>query len=607
MSRSRWFVASSSAIVVCLWGILVSGWQQSAPPAGKATDRAPVIDWSAAMPPSERNALMSEWTVRKRDEATNRAAIADSLRKRVGIDLNEVPLETAIQKLAKDHELQILFDKPTLADEGVSLDAPVTVSLADISLRSALNLILEPLSLTTIVENEVLQVTTVARAADRQDPRMYDVHALLEGTDAAELKELLNACFRLNWAAGGGNFQLGSGRQPASFDQAVGVDAMHEVPVAKALSIRTTQPIHEEIAALLAELERQLAKAPGAPADPPPSDDVSTAEQAIRAKLAVKYGFKCDEESLEDVLTRIAREQALPLWIDRAKLQSDGVSLETPITLDVKDIRLESVLKLILEPQQLAAVVEDEVLKIGTSTSAAGLLITRVYDVRDLEPRKKELRWPPSRGKVVGGTGGMGSMGVPAGAGGGGGGMFDVPVTILKQGFNGLPGNFWLPKPDLVVLPKQPFVMPSGSELAELITSMILPETWDDYLGPGSIRWFRGMLVVRNTARVHADVEDLLAELRTLARRRRVDAAPPPKPADPEELTVVIYPIEDYRPSDLEKLIPETVSPHTWKGAGGNGTLNVQPSALVIRQTRAVHKEVVKLLYDVIVKPASRR
>src|SRR5205085_4841653 len=61
----------------------------------------------------------------------------------------------------------------------VSADTPVTKQLRGISLRSALNLILEDLELTYVVKDEVLQITTVSDAQAATEIRIYDCRDIL--------------------------------------------------------------------------------------------------------------------------------------------------------------------------------------------------------------------------------------------------------------------------------------------------------------------------------------------------------------------------------------------------------------------------------------------
>src|SRR5690606_18743655 len=59
-----------------------------------------------------------------------------------------VPLRDAIRFLADAHEISILVEEQQIEDEGISVEDPVDVFLTGISLRSALNILLEDRGLT---------------------------------------------------------------------------------------------------------------------------------------------------------------------------------------------------------------------------------------------------------------------------------------------------------------------------------------------------------------------------------------------------------------------------------------------------------------------------
>jgi general secretion pathway protein D len=71
------------------------------------------------------------------------------------------PLSEVLEHLAKLAAVNLYLDPKGLGEEGVTSDSPVTIDLTqDISLKSALNLILEPLHLSYVVQNEVLKITS---------------------------------------------------------------------------------------------------------------------------------------------------------------------------------------------------------------------------------------------------------------------------------------------------------------------------------------------------------------------------------------------------------------------------------------------------------------
>jgi len=73
----------------------------------------------------------------------------------------ETPLSEVMSGLSELTGVNIHLDPRGLSQEGVNSDTPVTINLAkDISLKSALNLILEPLHLSYVVHDEVLKITS---------------------------------------------------------------------------------------------------------------------------------------------------------------------------------------------------------------------------------------------------------------------------------------------------------------------------------------------------------------------------------------------------------------------------------------------------------------
>jgi hypothetical protein len=112
--------------------------------------------------------------------------ILASLSKPTTVEFVDLPLEDCITFLAVYHDLNVWLDKGTLADEGVALDQPITLKLAGVSFRSVLNLVLQPLQLTYVVEDDVMKITTAAKAAEKLITRTYPVGDLYQGRVTAD-------------------------------------------------------------------------------------------------------------------------------------------------------------------------------------------------------------------------------------------------------------------------------------------------------------------------------------------------------------------------------------------------------------------------------------
>ncbi|HEV3338902.1 MAG TPA: vWA domain-containing protein, partial [Pirellulales bacterium] len=137
-------------------------------------------------------------------------------------------------------------------------------------------------------------------------------------------------------------------------------------------------------------------------------------EEKIRRSLDKPTNVEFSDLALEDAIAYLGEFHGINIWLDKQTLTDEGVALDQPVTLKLAQVSLRSVLKLLLEPVQLTYVIENEVMKITTSTKAGEKLSTRVYPVGDLvipiiTPRA--------------GGGGMGMMGGGMGGGGMGGGM----------------------------------------------------------------------------------------------------------------------------------------------------------------------------------------
>ena len=77
------------------------------------------------------------------------------------------------------HKIGIWIDKQALQDEGINADTQVSLTISGISLRSALRLLLEPLALTYIIEDEVMKITTQTKADEKMSTRVYPVADLV--------------------------------------------------------------------------------------------------------------------------------------------------------------------------------------------------------------------------------------------------------------------------------------------------------------------------------------------------------------------------------------------------------------------------------------------
>ncbi len=75
-------------------------------------------------------------------------------------------------------KIPIVIDRRSLDDVGLGSNTPVMIDLHDVSVRSALNLMLHELDLDYVVRDEVLAITTAEVARHQLDPRVYPLDGI---------------------------------------------------------------------------------------------------------------------------------------------------------------------------------------------------------------------------------------------------------------------------------------------------------------------------------------------------------------------------------------------------------------------------------------------
>ncbi len=101
---------------------------------------------------------------RKQPMLESERRIYRALDERGEINFNATPLSQVVKYFRSTYEIPIVIDEKALGEESITTDEPITLELPPVSFRSALNLILDPLSLTYVIENEVLLITLKASA-----------------------------------------------------------------------------------------------------------------------------------------------------------------------------------------------------------------------------------------------------------------------------------------------------------------------------------------------------------------------------------------------------------------------------------------------------------
>jgi hypothetical protein len=142
-----------------------------------------------------------------------------------------------------------------------------------------------------------------------------------------------------------------------------------------------------------AAAKRAKASAPAA-AKPVQRRPAAHGVEAIEALLRKPTTMEFIDTPLKDVCEYLCDYHPVDIVLDRKALDDAGVAADTPITMNVRDLPLDSSLNVLLAPLSLTWTIHNDVLWITTSEAASNLLISQRYNVEDLaEYRDKGGVW----------------------------------------------------------------------------------------------------------------------------------------------------------------------------------------------------------------------
>lgn len=224
----------------------------------------------------------------EKKEDSAEAAIVEKLTKPTTVEFLDLPLEDCLTFLKDYHNLNVWLDRAALTDEGVALDQPITLKLAGVSLESILHLMLQPVQLEWIIQDEVLKITTASWTNKHPETRTYNVQNLIEGGHTpVELMASITKCVA-----------------PGSW---TGKDATAAIAhTGGVLVVRQSQPIHGEIARLLEELDT-IADA---------DEEEDAAKGGKNAVVSVKV-YSAGEQSAEQLAECLQDFVAFTSWKNR--------------------------------------------------------------------------------------------------------------------------------------------------------------------------------------------------------------------------------------------------------------------------------------------------
>lgn len=216
------------------------------------------------------------------------------------------------------------------------------------------------------------------------------------------------------------------------------------------------------------------------------------------------------EAPLSDVFEMLGRMMNVNVLVRWERLELVGVDRDAPVTLHAKNLRVGQVLWVVLnhldtDGARLAYRLDSELLLISTAEEFGEIMITKVYDVRDLlmdtDNVKPSFSFGTSRQFVqsVQPVVAAGAVGVQPiiGTVTSGGSMWGG-YDPFDQTFNNVRDENESDDTD--------FRARRMRQLIDAIVTAVEPDSWVDNGGRGSIMAYGDMLVVRNSPLVHQQI-----------------------------------------------------------------------------------------------------
>lgn len=471
-------------------------------------------------------------------------AMQQKLDQRISCDFDETPLSEALIYLSEKSGVTSRIDPRSLGETGFAAYSPVTISLKEVRLRTALRLLLGPLQLVYCIDGDRLLILNEGNLELRQRIVYYPCADLLygpqgEGPEFDSLRRVItNSVDQESWEDLGG---------PGTISLQC-----------NGLLIAQSEANHTKLAGLLAAIRQ--AKALQSDNYDPASIGVGV-DPALRKQLhdalqTPMQNVRFEITSLIDAMQFLSDHCKVQIVLNSAALEEQGIKMDAPITDRWQAATAEVILQDVLDMLELDYRFRDAVLEVSTPQDLNWDMELKVYPVRDLLAGER---------------------------------VVDFENEYLRR----YQGSEYAAINRLIC--KFPVLIDS-------VTSKVEPESWGELGGPGEIQplWFADALVVAQTPANHAKIERLLAKVRRdrpLAPTR--DADHPEVGAEP---IVAAYKVEinggEAALQVFAGSLQADIEPDSWDGE--TSYVRVMGDRLLIRHRRDIQHRIHWWISDVL-------
>jgi hypothetical protein len=305
--------------------------------------------------------------------------IEEHLSQQVTIDLWEASLTEIVRWISAECEVPMLIDHLALADYGIFAEEwKITIQLREITLRSALRIILNSNELTYVVKDGILEITTPQEAETQLVTKLHPIQDLSVwlDDDLDSLIDVMTAIVAVDtWDFVGG---------PGAMESYGGCLVVLQMP-----------EVHLQLEKTLWRIRRH-AFPHLADSFPASTETPTPAERRIEKALQEPITIDTTNESLNHLARRLSDEVGINIRLDTRALEDFGIAPETSISMEQVDVPLREALRAELAEEELSVLIKDEVLWITTPWQSEAALLNRVYPIGDLIRTAQGLREPES-------------------------------------------------------------------------------------------------------------------------------------------------------------------------------------------------------------------
>ena len=330
----------------------------------------------------------------------------------------------------------------------------------------------------------------------------------------------------------------------------------------------------------------------------------SEAEAKIEAALTETAKFDFAERPLSEVCEQLSATHKIPIQLAHKALRDEGIASDTPVTARLENISLRSALRLMLGELDLAYVIRDEALLITTKTEAENLEIFKVYPVRDLALPTSGFGPPAKRAKAFAAD-------------------FQSLAEIITSCVQSTSWELSGPGPQMEFRNSRAIAFSQTPDIHEQTAELLaaLRRTRDKQLAAARTRARAAeqppepepdAMEVKVYAlhmssggmgggffALPAESGGAAADGETPEDAIALTPAAPAAPASTREQDARQVAADeerrDKRAREFAALLPELVAPESWE-PHGKGVVRVLAGTLVVRQSKAVHQEIFRLM-----------